>query len=511
MYRRILAIAMFTFSLLWVSCSRETTLKTPLEKNDFGKLTSHSDLVAFLQSLDRRSELITMDTLGYSVDGRMIPYLKISAGTFGEDRLGRLMVMLFAQQHGDEPSGTEALLALARDIATNKHGELLQHLDILIVPQVNPDGAERHQRRNAEDIDLNRSHLILNAPEVIALRELFHRWEPYVTVDIHEYQPWTRSWLERGFIRLFDEQYGLVTNLNTDETIRLFLDQEFLPYAEREITAAGYTFHNYLVGSPDRIRYSTTSINDGRQGFGILNTMSLILEGKNERTPTENIKRRTEAQQHAIETLLRFCAERKVDILSIVRSARRSLVTGEQSQFVLTMGREKDSSVLRIPVLAVERVNDEYVVGDTIIAEIENYYPLVVKKHTTTIPDAYLVPSTEDKLISLLEKHRVLMKALDEGDIFQGEYYVLTQFTTMELEETQIIFPELRRETAVYFAREGDMLVPTDQLRRLLIATALEPQSMHGILQYDEFAHLRQIGRYPIMRVELPDIAEFLR
>jgi hypothetical protein len=51
------------------------------------------------------------------------------------------------------------------------------------------------------------------------------------------------------------------------------------------------------------------------------------------------------------------------------------------------------------------------------------------------------------------------------------------------------------------------MLVPTDQLQRFLIATALEPQSMHGLLQYNEFRHLQQKGRYPIVRVELPDVA----
>ncbi len=493
--------------LVFVSCAPDPGLDTPLEDKNFNQLTSHESIIEFVQILDRRSNFITVDTLGLSVEGRVIPYMKISSGEFGEDRLEKLMVMLFAQQHGNEPSGKEAVLALARDIAIGKHDELLGHLDILLVPQVNPDGAERHERRNADDVDLNRSHLLLNAPETIALRNLFHRWEPYVTVDIHEYQPWTRSWLEEGYIKLFDEQYGLVTNLNTNETIRLFSEKEFLPYAEREITGAGYTFHNYIVGPPDRIRYSTTSINDGRQGFGILNTFSLILEGKNARTPTGDIQQRTEAQQHALETLLTFCKEKKGDILSIVRSARRDLITTTQAEFVLTMSREKDSSILTIPALEVSPVNDEYETGDTIMVDIENYFPLVVKQEVTTVPDAYLIPGSEYRIIELFEKHNVLMKPLEEGDVQRGEYYIINELTTIELEETEIIFPELRTETAVHMAHEGDVLVPTDQLQRMLIATALEPQSMHGLLQYDEFRHLQQTGRYPIVRVDLPDVA----
>ncbi len=503
-------LCIFLPLLLFISCELDTELKTPLEDKNFTELTSYESVVEFVHELDRRSEFITADTLGTSVEGRMIPYMKISSGEFGEDRLDKLIVLLFAQQHGNEPSGKEAVLALARDIAEGKHDDLLEHLDIILVPQVNPDGAERHERRNADNVDLNRSHLILNAPETIALRELFHTWEPYVTVDIHEYQPWSRSWLEEGYIKLFDEQYGLVTNLNTDETIRLFSEREFLPYAERRITGAGYTFHNYIVGSPDRIRYSTTSINDGRQGFGILNTFSLILEGKNARTPTGDIHRRTEAQRYALETLLTFCKDKKADILSIVRSARQNLITMTQPEFVLTMSREKDTSVLTIPALEVSPINDDYEIGDTILVDIDNYYPLVVEEEVTTIPDAYLIPGTEYRIIELLQKHNVLMKPLEEGDVQQGEYYIINELTTIELEDSEITFPEVRTEPAVHMAHEGDVLVQTDQLQRMLIATALEPQSMHGLLQYDEFRHLQQTGRYPIVRVELPDVTELL-
>jgi hypothetical protein len=29
---------------------------------------------------------------------------------------------------------------------------------------------------------------------------------------VHEYQPWSGAWLEHGYLRLFDEQYGIPTN-----------------------------------------------------------------------------------------------------------------------------------------------------------------------------------------------------------------------------------------------------------------------------------------------------------
>jgi hypothetical protein len=485
--------------ILFTSCSLFTT-KTPLEASRYKELTSYDELVGFVEKLARKSEYITTDSMGTSMEGRTIPYLKISSGEFGADRATKPVVLIFAQQHGDEPSGKEAVLALARDFATDKLDDLLEHIDVLLVPQMNPDGAERNERVNSRGVDLNRSHLILNAPETVGLHELFSRWEPYVTLDVHEYLPWVDSWIKEGYIKLFDEQFGIVTNLNTDERLRRFSEDDFLPYAEERITGAGYSFHNYLVGSPETgVRYSTTSVNDGRQGFGILNTLSFILEGKSGRTPVEDIRRRTESQQHAIETLLRFCVDRKSDILSLVRTARSNLLLGEDDEFVLTMTRKRSGSPLRIPVLEVIGSEGEYESGDTVIASIEHYFPIIAPEETTTIPDAYIIPLEERNIIGLMTGHNILMRELDEGDVFAGEEYVIEGIERREIENTEIVTPVMEVLPSIYIARPGDMLVPTNQLQRHLIATALEPGSMHGLIQYNEFSHLRRIGKYPIV------------
>jgi hypothetical protein len=44
-------------------------------------------------------------------------------------------------------------------------------------------------------------------------------------------------------------------------------------------------------------------------------------------------------------------------------------------------------------------------------------------------------------------------------------------------------------------------LIPTAQLGGLMVATALEPASMHGLLVYPGFAGLAAIGPYPVSRV----------
>ncbi len=482
----------------------EVALPTPLEKKDHQALTTHEELVAFINELGNRSDQISVHALGESVEGRTIPYLKISNGTFGENRDEKLMLLIFAQQHGNEPSGMEAALAMARDFAEGRHGRILDACDILLVPQVNPDGGERHQRRNADNVDLNRSHLILDGKEVRHLRDLFHRWEPEVTVDVHEYQPWTNAWLRHGFIRLFDEQYGLPTNLNVHPLLRDLAGKQFLPFVARFLEERDFTFHNYTVGNPSSIRYSTSNINDGRHGFAILNSFGLILEGKNGRTPTDNIEHRTAAQVAALEALLHFCADHGGDIRNRVQTARDELQQGRLEKFILTMTRESDGNPLRIPARAVESApaghDDDYVKAGIIHVEIENYFPLVVAERETALPEAYVVPAGEQALIDLLRLHQVEMVALEEGAEFFAETFIIEDFVEGEYEAVLSI-PVGRVERAAFTASKGDLLVPTAQLRGLLVATALEPQSMHGLMQHEQFQHLKAPGAFPIRRV----------
>lgn len=490
---------------LWAGCGTpdapDRMIETPLERTNYDQWTTHSQVASFTEELAARSDVITHEIMGTSVEGREIPYLKVSSGEFGENRDDKLVVLIFGQQHGNEPSGNDAVLAMLRDFAEGYRHDLLDHMDILFVPQVNPDGAEVPQRRNAENVDLNRSHLILDGEEVRHLRELFHIWEPEVTVDVHQYQPWTSSWIDHGYIRLFDEQYGLPTNVNVPEPIRDLGEEEFLPYVDTYLEEKGYTFHNYLVGDPDQIRYSTSSINDGRQGLAILNTFSLILEGRRAREHNENIPHRKQGQIAALEGLLEFSRNYKDELMERVRSSREQVRQGEVEQFILTMGREQTGEPLTIPVLEVHEDEDgNYREGDTITVDIDNYYPRVVPERATTMPEGYIVPSDEQELITLLHDHRVEMQELTGGETYQVEVFTITDFVE-EVFESPTMIPEGSFSHTEYQAGEGDVYVPVDQLRGLMVATALEPQSMHGYIQYDRFEHLKTTGEFPIVRV----------
>src|SRR5690606_1860135 len=74
---------------------------------------------------------------------------------------GEKKVMLWSQMHGDEPTATMALFDIFNFLEGEDDGFdsirdcLKDNLTIHFIPMLNPDGAERFIRRNAQYIDLN--------------------------------------------------------------------------------------------------------------------------------------------------------------------------------------------------------------------------------------------------------------------------------------------------------------------------------------------------------------------
>jgi hypothetical protein len=91
--------------------------------------------------------------------------------------------------HGDEPSATPALLDVAETLLSSDAPAaraILDGLTLLMVPMLNPDGAERYLRRNAQAIDVNRDALSLTTPEGRALTAVRDRFQPELGFNLHD-------------------------------------------------------------------------------------------------------------------------------------------------------------------------------------------------------------------------------------------------------------------------------------------------------------------------------------
>lgn len=120
-----------------------------------------------------------ISTLGYSVEERPIYSMKFGTGP--------IKILLWSQMHGNESTTTKALydcfnlFETENDISKN----ILKCCTLMVIPVLNPDGAEKYTRLNANLIDLNRDAQDLSQPESKVLRDVYTDFKPDFCFNLH--------------------------------------------------------------------------------------------------------------------------------------------------------------------------------------------------------------------------------------------------------------------------------------------------------------------------------------
>jgi hypothetical protein len=480
-----------------ISACHHQPPESPSVLRNFTYPATSAEIDGFCKKSARSSTNLQFEIFGKSDAGTDLVLIKAISAK--KTKTPRLRVLLFAQQHGNEVSGKEALLLLIHDIALDNKPQWLENMELWIIPQLNPDGGDRNERRNAKGIDLNRDHVVLQASETRAIHDLFHRINPHVTVDIHEYQPFRTSWEEFGGFKNFDIQVGIPTNINISPDIRNFAHDRILPEIEKHLNRKGFSFHNYLVGPvpiEGRTRHSTVDIDDGRQSFAILNTLSLIYEGINGRDGfIESLERRTYGQYEAVVAFLNFLHENTDQTISLVENARQKLRTSLPGEPVsIRMEHFPDGRSLSLPLTSSVTGNDTLVI-------VNNYHPVVKSTLEVKRPRGYLVPADDTLLLNFLETHRVEYIRNFSSQNFRVKEYYVNRIMMSEDEELENRFPEVTINAGKLQA--DHLFIPIDQLHSNFLVSLFEPQSMLGLAQREGFEYLlKEKEVFPVLRVE---------
>ncbi len=158
--------------------------ETYKEKTLTHRRFKHKEIVPLLDSL---SGPLSVSQVGESMENRAI--YQVQAGT------GPAKVLLWSQMHGDEATATMALfdifnfLQAENDEFDSLRQTILTSTALYFVPMLNPDGAERWQRRTVSDIDMNRDALRLQTPEGRLLKRLQQKLKPLVGFNLHDQNP----------------------------------------------------------------------------------------------------------------------------------------------------------------------------------------------------------------------------------------------------------------------------------------------------------------------------------
>jgi Zinc carboxypeptidase len=474
---------------------------TPAEKYKFDKVTSYDELSDFIHRIDSLSELVSIEKTGVSVQGRELNALLFSASAFGKDP-DKIRVLIFAQQHGNEQSGKEGALLLARELIKPENRYLFENIDFALIPQVNPDGSEVNTRRNGNDADLNRNHLTLTEPETMALHAFFDKYQFEVTMDVHEYSPYGEDWVNAGYRKNSEVTLGTTTNPNVSGKIREFSGTQVLSYILSYISTRNYSSFVYCPGDPPGsgfIRHSTFDINDGRQSFGIQNTLSFIQEGMNGKDNyTDNLKKRAEGQMTGMRGLIEYVYSNKKAILKMIGQERKSLANGQANTMVsIQSDHTGNGTVLQLPVFS-------YKTGKDSLVQSTDYRPVVKSLTDVEKPLGYLVPENLKEIIDWADRHHLTMRAYQPGRNDKIQQYFIQKIDSIDFEGDIIVDPvvsTIRIQTGQLSGKH--LFIPTSQQKGNLIVLGLEPKSMLGLVTYRKFSHLLKTGEtFPILRIE---------
>lgn len=159
-------------------------------------LSTYEDVASFLKKEAKKQSAMELTVIGQSVKGRDL-YL----ASWVSDPANPTILFL-TQQHGNEQLTTEGALEFIKHLGTGRNRDVLDGVNVLVVPMLNPDGAmgdvdfslddyvahgDRHLTRyNALEVDLNRDHVDRLQPETQALHDnVLNAYEIDYMIDLH--------------------------------------------------------------------------------------------------------------------------------------------------------------------------------------------------------------------------------------------------------------------------------------------------------------------------------------
>ncbi len=156
------------------------------EKSITQQRFKHKDIQPLLEKA-KANAAFEVSQIGKSFEGRSISQLKYGKGAPS--------VLLWSQMHGDEATATMAMLDIFNFLSATGDGfddfrkKIFENSTLYFVPMLNPDGAERFQRRTAQEIDMNRDALRLQCPESQLLKKLQNTIKPAIGFNLHDQSP----------------------------------------------------------------------------------------------------------------------------------------------------------------------------------------------------------------------------------------------------------------------------------------------------------------------------------
>jgi Zinc carboxypeptidase len=494
------------------------------ERTDYRETSSHSDVLAFLDSLVERGAAIRRGVLATSPQGREVPFVVAARpmvdGPAEAHRSGKPIVYLQGNIHAGEIEGKEAAQMLLRDLTLGPLSPLLDSLVLLVVPIYNTDGndvfgpGERNRpgqngpaivglRPNGQGLDLNRDYVKQEAPETRGAAALLDAWDPDFFIDLH-----TTNGSYHGYVLTYSQGLNPNSTAANDYVYRQFLPEVRRRMRDRHRQDV-YWYGNFRNQDPDSLVQGWETYDPrprfGTNWFGLRGRLAILSEAYS----NADLRTRVSATYNFVLEILRLAAERRATIKQLAATPWMPDSVTVRSQFAPP---RMDSIIAEITEAAGDgaggfaRRRRTGVLRPIRMPVYDRFAPA----RKEAMPAAYLLPPQHSHIVDALRRHGVRVVRLlgdwrGEAEAFQVDSVIPNTFVFEGHREVRVE-GVWRGTTAA--ATAGWYLVPTAQRLGPLAAYLLEPASEDGFVTWNFFDRDLRRGRdAPVLRLRaLPSL-----
>lgn len=475
------------------------------------EFTTQDEMVAYMKEMDAQSDDMYLYSAGTTPNYKFdIPLAIFTETAIPEDATleeaadlvnanGKTTVWYQSQIHPNEPAAGEGALVVVTDLVTDPEtAALLDDINIVVVPRINPDGSYLFSRATFDGFDMNRDHMSLKAAELAQLHTAYRLFMAEVVVDTHEFTFYGAN--TAGYMNNADDvQTTPATSLNNNAAVTDFA-----------LDMCGYTFEQLDEAGLRVYHYGQTSNNPiGRAYFGLYDCLSFLVETRGIGAGKTNFERRVFSQETAVLSYLTYAAEHSEEIKELVADAREETIAKGA-----VYGEEDD--ILALYQTASGAVQTEYagtrvqynMDGTEYSSETDTMALYDTIERSRIRPTAYVIPAdleNIDKILYILDNQGAEYYRLSDGSRATLEQYYYDGPYEYNGRERGIE-AGLRDAERVRFSN-GAYVIPMDQVAGNVIAMLMEPDVtdsngydgslyQYGVIDYDEETMNFPIYRY---------------
>ncbi|MFM2326172.1 MAG: hypothetical protein RIR31_374 [Bacteroidota bacterium] len=509
---------------------------TATEKSGFVTTPGYDETMAWFKKLADASPLLTMISIGKSVEGRDIFMLIASAEknitAAALKKSAKPLLLAQAGIHSGEIDGKDAGMMLLRDIAFGNKKSLLDKVNFLFIPILSVDAHERSSaynrpnqrgpqqmgwRTNAQNLNLNRDYAKLDTKEIRAVIKVINEYDPTLYMDIH---------VTDGADYQYDITFGGNGQQGYSAGISNWLTTVYKINADKDLKSNGHIPGPLLFAANDR-DFSAGNVNALGEprfsdAYGNLRHMASVLVENHSLKP---FRQRVLGTYVLLESTLKLLATEGASLKKITatdQSKRPATVPMQWKvpQLQNAASFETQSNVQAaanaitpdsmqllgiVPKLVRSTVtNTDFVewTGVPITTTIASYKASEPIDFITR-PKAYWIPAFKNEIIERLKMHGLKMEIIKEPREVKVEMYRIQDAKFQDASGKAVPFEghvQVTGKTTIEIRQQlfsaGSAIISTDQPLGELAMLLLEPQSMDSYLQWGFFNEIFQRTEY---------------